>query len=1009
MDSKRKPNGYWNDFANLERELLAFIEEHGTPGIMPTNSQLLCAKRSNLARAIHNHGGLPAVAKRLGLELAYTAKPFGYWDDFANVKREIVTFTQNVGTLGVMPTKQELTNAGRSDLASVIHKHGGYLEVAKRLGLNLCYRRKLVGYWEDFSNMECEIFSFIQESGTVGIMPTHEELLKAGRNDLAGAIQKHGGYPEVAKSLGLKLGYTRKLIGYWEDFSNVKREILAFIQESGTLGVMPTHEELMKAGRTGLASVVQKHGGWQSVAERLGLTYAKKRSGYWEDFLSVEREVFAFIEKFGTFGVMPTGDELREAGRSDLENAMRKHGGFSIVAERLGLTYAKKQHGYWKDFSNVEREVFAFIQEFGTVGVMPTNRELLQSGQSALAGAIQQHGGCLAVAHCLNLIYSSLERITPRTAADVEKTARAIQPLAESDLLSGAQVMVILRRAGLLEYRNQRVVKLNASLARGKHEEIESAITQLASTREELATEPIKIEENEDISTAEVEALVSSGLETSENPPLVKSTSTATEPDTQREQAVIRGLSALGELRLPLDEVLTLLTSKLLWQAFYKRLYNWYGGLDAAQNVTAEDVEAAILRTYPEHRDNEFVAEAAAQFTLEVEQAVNFAASLADDGWHGFRLRLHQADAARRMAEVLSNKDDDYPFLLNGDDPGMGKSASFLAAVCASGTSSVVLIAPKTVADDTWCSKNGEIRRCLPHADIVRGLEQALTASPSSRLTFYVLHYEELLKSEAVAALAEQSFDCLCLDEIHFIKQRAEQGSSQRRVTLQTLRNSAGAAIGLTGTPLINELAEPMSLLQTLSNDAPQFDHSRLSSRRLSDIADVFEALLPHIIRRRKPEVLLHLPSCDLLEVDIPVMGAIALQMLDIHKWSKSRATQQLIELRKLATDAKLAYLQQQVQKARKLLILTYLTDDVSDKITAYLEEFLPNQVAHINGQTPKEERQKRLDSFRKSDDMRVLVGTIGTIGTGLTLFDPDSENTANEIIIADLPPHSAL
>lgn len=35
---------------------------------------------------------------------------------------------------------------------------------------------------------------------------------------------------------------------------------------------------------------------------------------------------------------------------------------------------------------------------------------------------------------------------------------------------------------------------------------------------------------------------------------------------------------------------------------------------------------------------------------------------------------------------------------------------------------------------------------------------------------------------------------------------------------------------------------------------------------------------------------------------------------------------------------------------------------------------------------------------------MRVLVGTIGTIGTGLTLFDPDSENTANEIIIADLP-----
>jgi len=64
------------------------------------------------------------------------------------------------------------------------------------------------------------------------------------------------------------------------------------------------------------------------------------------------------------------------------------------------------------------------------------------------------------------------------------------------------------------------------------------------------------------------------------------------------------------------------------------------------------------------------------------------------------------------------------------------------------------------------------------------------------------------------------------------------------------------------------------------------------------------------------------------------------------------------------------------------------LTDEVSEKI-AHLEEFLSNQVAHINGQTPKDERQKILDSFRKSDGVRVLVGTIGTIGTGLTLFDP--------------------
>jgi len=79
----------------------------------------------------------------------------------------------------------------------------------------------------------------------------------------------------------------------------------------------------------------------------------------------------------------------------------------------------------------------------------------------------------------------------------------------------------------------------------------------------------------------------------------------------------------------------------------------------------------------------------------------------------------------------LSNQDDDYPFVLNADDPGMGKSASRSWQLCF-WRCSVVLIAPKTVADDTWCSKNGEIRRCLPDADIVRGLDKTLTASRSS-------------------------------------------------------------------------------------------------------------------------------------------------------------------------------------------------------------------------------------------------------------------------------------
>src|SRR5438445_749981 len=147
---RKKPQGYWNDFANVERELLAFIEDHGTPGVMPTQDELTKTKRGDLKNAISKkHGGYPAVAERLGLEFTCTAKPRGYWSDFSNVERELLAFIKEHGTPGVMPTAAELAKAGRGDLTGAIsNHHGGYLPVAEQLGLKLAYVAKPPGYWD---------------------------------------------------------------------------------------------------------------------------------------------------------------------------------------------------------------------------------------------------------------------------------------------------------------------------------------------------------------------------------------------------------------------------------------------------------------------------------------------------------------------------------------------------------------------------------------------------------------------------------------------------------------------------------------------------------------------------------------------------------------------------------------------------------------------------------------------------------------------------------------------
>ena len=147
---------------------------------------------------------------------------------------------------------------------------------------------------------------------------------------------------------------------------------------------------------------------------------------------------------------MPSVSELGAVQRNDLIIAIGKHGGFPAVADQLRLERpnARKSIGYWDDFDNVRQELQAFIQEHGTSGVMPTQTELVQVGRNSLSSAIREHGGFAVVARHLGLTHIGPEFVTVRTASSVERTARAIQPLAESNLLSPAQIMVILRRAG---------------------------------------------------------------------------------------------------------------------------------------------------------------------------------------------------------------------------------------------------------------------------------------------------------------------------------------------------------------------------------------------------------------------------------------------------------------------------------------------------------------------------------------------------------------------------------
>ena len=70
--------------------------------------------------------------------------------------------------------------------------------------------------------------------------------------------------------------------GYWEKFSNVKEELLAYIKAYGEQRIMPSRRDIQKYGFGGLVSAIGKHGGTFEVARKLGLKISKSHrpSGY---------------------------------------------------------------------------------------------------------------------------------------------------------------------------------------------------------------------------------------------------------------------------------------------------------------------------------------------------------------------------------------------------------------------------------------------------------------------------------------------------------------------------------------------------------------------------------------------------------------------------------------------------------------------------------------------------------------------------------------------------------
>ncbi|XP_028770575.1 uncharacterized protein LOC114727950 [Neltuma alba] len=131
----------------------------------------------------------------------------GLQRDIEVLKSEILKFISEHGQEGFMPMRKQLRLQGRVDIEKAITRMGGFRKIAVMMNLSLAYKhRKPKGYWDNFENLQEEISRFQRNWGMdPSFMPSRKTFERAGRYDIARALEKWGGLLEVSRLLSLKV------------------------------------------------------------------------------------------------------------------------------------------------------------------------------------------------------------------------------------------------------------------------------------------------------------------------------------------------------------------------------------------------------------------------------------------------------------------------------------------------------------------------------------------------------------------------------------------------------------------------------------------------------------------------------------------------------------------------------------------------------------------------------------------------------------------------------------
>ena len=282
-------------------------------------------------------------------------------------------------------------------------------------------------------------------------------------------------------------------------------------------------------------------------------------------------------------------------------------------------------------------------------------------------------------------------------------------------------------------------------------------------------------------------------------------------------------------------------------------------------------------------------------------------------------------------------------------------------------------------------------------------------------LPYFIITNVESLRDEKIAEGLKRHCDngiigMIAIDEVHKCKNpTSQQGKG-------ILKLNADTKIAMTGTPLLNTPLDLYIILKWLGYERHSFYAFRnhycimggyggyqiMGYQHTNELKEQLDEIM---LRRRKEDVL-DLPEKmyidEYVEMDkeqTKIYGEILDDLrLNVDKIASTpNPLSQLIRLRQatgytgiLSTDiqvsAKLDRMEELVEEAvangKKVVVFSNWTQ-ITDEVIKRLKNYNP---AVITGQTADNDRPLQEKKFQTDDTCKVIIGTIGAMGTGITI-----------------------